>query len=336
MQTDVIFNTDALSALRGLDDDCVDCIVTSPPYWQLRDYGLAPILFGGNGTCRHEFDGFGVCRLCGGWLGQLGQEPSRELFIEHLVSIFDECRRVLKKSGTLWVNLGDSYSKLNKYNRPNDYPGRKNAYCLKELRVDLSAHRIPHKSLCNIPGLFAETMILRGWILRNEIIWYKPSVVPTPVKDRFTVDFEKVFFFTKAPKYDFRQQFEPYAESTCGRYERGFDVERAKGKGYREYGCPAGVKEINPKGRNKRTVWRITSENNHEMHYATYPTKLVETPVEAGCPPGGVVLDPFLGSGTTAVVARRLGRHYIGIEPNPEYAAIARVRLERESGSIKR
>lgn len=87
MQTDVIFNTDALSALRGLDDDCVDCIVTSPPYWQLRDYGLAPILFGGNGTCRHEFDGFGVCRLCGGWLGQLGQEPSRELFIEHLVSI---------------------------------------------------------------------------------------------------------------------------------------------------------------------------------------------------------------------------------------------------------
>ena len=251
MQTDVIFNTDALSALRGLDDDCVDCIVTSPPYWQLRDYGLAPILFGGNGTCRHEFDGFGVCRLCGGWLGQLGQEPSRELFIEHLVSIFDECRRVLKKSGTLWVNLGDSYSKLNKYNRPNDYPGRKNAYCLKELRVDLSAHRVPHKSLCNIPGLFAETMILRGWILRNEIIWYKPSVVPTPVKDRFTVDFEKVFFFTKAPKYDFRQQFEPYAESTCGRYERGFDVERAKGKGYREYGCPAGVKEINPKGRNK-------------------------------------------------------------------------------------
>lgn len=202
MQTDVIFNTDALSALRGLDDDCVDCIVTSPPYWQLRDYGLAPILFGGNGTCRHEFDGFGVCRLCGGWLGQLGQEPSRELFIEHLVSIFDECRRVLKKSGTLWVNLGDSYSKLNKYNRPNDYPGRKNAYCLKELRVDLSAHRVPHKSLCNIPGLFAETMILRGWILRNEIIWYKPSVVPTPVKDRFTVDFEKVFFFTKAPKYD--------------------------------------------------------------------------------------------------------------------------------------
>ena len=161
MQTDVIFNTDALSALRGLDDDCVDCIVTSPPYWQLRDYGLAPILFGGNGTCRHEFDGFGVCRLCGGWLGQLGQEPSRELFIEHLVSIFDECRRVLKKSGTLWVNLGDSYSKLNKYNRPNDYPGRKNAYCLKELRVDLSAHRVPHKSLCNIPGLFAETMILR-------------------------------------------------------------------------------------------------------------------------------------------------------------------------------
>ena len=145
MQTDIIFNTDALSGLKKLADDCVDCIVTSPPYWQLRDYGLTPILFGGDEACRHDFDGFNVCRRCGGWRGQLGQEPSRELFLEHLAAIFDECRRVLKKSGTLWVNLGDSYSKLNKYNRPNDWPAGKNTYCLKKLKVDLSAHRVPHK-----------------------------------------------------------------------------------------------------------------------------------------------------------------------------------------------
>ena len=283
MRTDVIFNTDAASGLGRLPDNSIDCIVTSPPYWQLRDYGLSPILFGGRQECEHDFDDYAICRSCGGWLGQLGQEPSREMFLEHLVGIFDECCRVLKSTGTLWVNLGDSYSKLNKYNRTDDWPPGKNAHCLKTLRVDLSIHRVPHKSLCNIPGLFAEMMILRGWILRNEIIWHKPSAVPTPVKDRFTVDFEKVFFFAKSPKYDFRQ----------------------------------------------RAVWRITTEISHEKHYAPYPQKLIETPIEAGCPPGGVVLDPFLGSGTTALVARRLGRHYIGIEPNPEYVAIARSRLER-------
>ena len=160
-------------------------------------------------------------------------------------------------------------------------------------------------------------MILRGWILRNEIIWHKPSAVPTPVKDRFTVDFEKVFFFAKSPKYDFRQQFEPYAGNETNRISRQPEH-------------PTGSKSRNDlQGRNKRTVWRITTEISHEKHYAPYPQKLIETPIEAGCPPGGVVLDPFLGSGTTALVARRLGRHYIGIEPNPEYVAIARSRLER-------
>ena len=120
-----------------------------------------------------------------------------------------------------------------------------------------------------------------------------------------------------------------------GHYKRGFNTEDEKSKVYRELGYPAGVKEINSQGRNKRTVWRITTEISHEKHYAPYPQKLIETPIEAGCPPGGVVLDPFLGSGTTALVARRLGRHYIGIEPNPEYVAIARSRLERESEPSK-
>ncbi len=317
MRQNTILNTDALTGLQGLPNESVDCIVTSPPYWQLRDYGLQPILFGGHDRCPHAFDAFDVCRLCGGWSGELGHEPSSNMFVEHLVEIFDECRRVLKKSGTLWVNLGDTYSTHNKYDRPNDRPGI------------MTAHHVPHKSLCNIPGLFAERMIGRGWILRNEIIWYKPSVIPTSAKDRFTVDFEKVFFFTKSAKYDFRQQFEPYAESTYGRYKRGYNAMGIKSQKYGQYGCPAGEKKIDPRGRNKRCVWRITTENSHEHHYATYPTKLVVTPIEAGCPPGGIVLDPFLGSGTTAVVARRLERYYIGIEPNPEYVKIAQSRLEK-------
>lgn len=325
MQPDTILNTDALTGLRGLADESVNCIVTSPPYWQLRDYGLQPILFGGDRTCTHEFDEFNVCRLCGGWSGELGREPSREMFVEHLVRIFDECRRVLKKTGTLWVNLGDSYSKHNKYNRPNDWPGRKNAFCLKSPHVDMAAHRVPHKSLCNIPGLFAERMIGQGWILRNEIVWYKPSVIPSSAKDRFTVDFEKLFFFTKSARYDFRQQFEPYAESTIHRYRQQF----APDETYRRYGYPVGTLKSNPDGRNKRCVWRITTEPNRRRHYASYPTRLIETPIEAGCPPGSIVLDPFLGSGTTAVVARRSGRRYIGIEPNSEYVKIAKSRLEK-------
>ncbi len=185
--------------------------------------------------------------------------------------------------------------------------------------------RVPHKSLCNIPGLFAEMMIQQGWILRNEIIWYKPSVIPMSAKDRFTVDFEKLFFFTKSTKYDFRQQFEPYAECTIRRYRQQF----APDETYRKYGYPVGTMNSNPNGRNKRCVWRITTEPNRRRHYASYPTKLIEIPIEAGCPLDGVVLDPFLGSGTTAVVAQQLGRRYIGIEPNPEYVKIAKSRLEK-------
>ncbi|GHV39233.1 methyltransferase [Bacteroidia bacterium] len=330
MEADVIHQTDALSGLKLLEDGSVDCIATSPPYWQLRDYGLDAILWGGDTVCIHDFDEWSACRICGGWSGQLGQEPSREMYIAHLLMIFDECRRVLKKTGTLWVNLGDSYSKPHKYNRAgNDRWGNgKNTFCLNDIRVDMSVHRIPPKSLCNIPGRFADEMVLRGWILRNEIIWHKPAVIPASVRDRFTIDFEKVFFFTKFPKYGFRQQFEPYAASTSGRYERGYNTEGFKNAVYRkQYGAPAGIKDINPMGRNMRTVWRIATESNHEMHFAAYPAKLVETPIMAGCPEGGVVLDPFMGSGTTAVAAKRLGRHYIGFEPNPAYVDICNRRL---------
>ena len=204
MELNRIYHTDALSGLRMLPDGSVDCIVTSPPYWQMRDYGIAPLWWAADERCSHQPDESGYCARCGGWQGQLGQEPVREEFIAHLVSVFRECRRVLKKTGTLWVNLGDSYSKPYKYNArqaPEWYASnRKNDHCLIDMRVDKKRHRVLSKSLCNIPGRFADEMILDGWILRNEIIWYKPTCVPSPVTDRFTVDFEKMFFFVKHPR----------------------------------------------------------------------------------------------------------------------------------------
>ncbi len=331
METDVIYQTDAITGLGMLDDASVDCIVTSPPYWQLRDYGLSPLLWGGDAGCAHDFDKWNVCRKCGGWSGQLGGEPSREMFVLHLVMIFDECRRVLKPQGSLWVNLGDSYNNSLKYSlKPAPQTiskgNNRNFVYGKNLKSRVSGP--PQKSLCNIPGRFADEMILRGWVLRNEIIWHKPSCIPASVHDRFTVDFEKLFFFTKQSDYHFVQQFEPYAASTPARYGRGYNVDAVKNAVYRKQsGTPLGIKAINPKGRNKRAVWRVSTENNRAMHFASYPTKLIETPIAACCPPGGIVLDPFMGSGTTAVVARRMGRHYIGIEPNPEYVSIINHRL---------
>lgn len=330
MEIDIIHQADALSGLKLLGDDSVDCVVTSPPYWRLRDYGLEPMLFGGSADCTHMINEYGYCRQCGGWLGELGHEPMRGEFITHLLDIFDECRRILKPAGTLWVNISDSYSKPHKYSRKDDakWDNGKKECSPRGMNVDLQEHKIPVKSLCNIPGVFAQGMIERGWILRNEIIWYKPSVIPSGVRDRFTVDFEKLFFFVKSPKYYFEQQFEPYAPSTFGRYKRGHGQTSKAVTYHKLYGAPVGPKEINPKGRNKRTVWRIPTQNNKYAHFASFPAGLVRTPILAGSPPGGIVLDPFIGSGTTAIEARRLGRHYIGIEPNPEYVAISNCRLK--------
>lgn len=312
MELNVIYNTDALSGLKLLSDESVDCIVTSPPYWQMRDYGIGSIVWPD------------------GWSGQLGLEPTREEFIAHLCMIFDECRRVLKSSGTLWVNLGDSYSKPYKYNRwqdPKWSESSKNNDCLIDIEVDTARHRIPSKSLCNIPNKFADEMILRGWVLRNEIIWYKPACIPSSVRDRFTVDFEKVFFFTKSQRYYFGQQFEPYAESTFGRYCRARTL-NGKSADYRNLNGIGMQRTTDLRGRNMRCVWRVPYEASKEAHFAMYPSRLVETPVKAGCPDGGVVLDPFMGSGTTAVIACRLDRKYIGFEPNSEYIAICNKRLK--------
>lgn len=234
-----------------------------------------------------------------GWCGELGAEKNANDYINHLCNIFDEVKRVLKNDGTCWVNIGDTYKK---------------------------------KYLCLIPFLFALEMKKRGWILRNVIIWHKPRCVPMGVKDRFTVDFEYIFLFAKNTKYYFEQQLEPFKSTTLKHsYNRSLSE---KSKYYQGFNAKNQQifkeKLINNilKGRNKRTVWSISPTSFHGDHTATYPMKLIEIPIKAGCPENGIVLDPFIGSGTTAIMAEQLNCNWIGIELNPKYIKMAMERIK--------
>lgn len=276
--TNRIICGDALRVLRSLPEACVQMAITSPPYWCLRDYQVA---------------------------GQLGLEPTYDEYVTKLCDVFDEVKRVLKPDGTCWVNLADSYS--------GDGSAQKRPKMLtpKRQRLHTPIPSVPHsdiprKSLCLIPSRFAIEMVRRGWLLRNVLIWQKPNVVPESVKDRFTTNFEYLFFFAKSRFYHFEQQFEPATDR--GTLRRGH---------YK---------------RNKRCVWTIPTKGFSGNHFAVYPEALIETPIRACCPKGGVVLDPFIGTGMTAVTAQRLGRRWIGIELNPEYVALANQRLLHGAG----
>lgn len=277
-----ILHGDALEKIKSLKDKSVDCIVTSPPYWQLRDYGV---------------------------VGQLGLEDTVEEYIEKLLKIFNECWRALKDTGTVFINMGDIYSS-SKY---------------------ISIRR---KSRMMIPEKIAIAMIEKGWILRNEIIWHKPNVVPEAVQDRFTNDFEKIYFFTKSEKYFFEKQYEAFSEKTLTAFKDGI-MPTGKKKMLGAGESRTGMREVNKpwkavyneKGRNMRTVWKIATKGISEAHFATFPEELVRRCILAGCPENGIVLDLFLGSGTTLKVAKRLNRNGIGIELNQEYIQIAKKRI---------
>jgi site-specific DNA-methyltransferase (cytosine-N4-specific) len=277
----MILSGDALTQLRTLPTGSAHMAITSPPYWQLRDYHVE---------------------------GQLGLERSYEEYITKLCDVFDEVKRVLRPDGTAWVNLADSYSgnggtqKSPKMRNPK-------VQRLGELNPAVPRTALPHKSLCLIPFRFAIEMVRRGWLLRNVIIWHKPNVVPESVKDRFTLDFEYLFFFAKSRRYYFRQQFEPSTQ-------------------------PVTVRD-RPTQRNKRCVWSISTRGFAGNHFAAYPEALLETPITAGCPVGGVVLDPFLGTGTTALAAERLGRRWVGIELNPDYVQLAEERLRAQATGMR-
>ena len=297
-----IHNADCLTFLRTMPDECVDCVVTSPPYWGLRDYGVD---------------------------GQLGLEPTIELYISHLVEIFGECKRVLKKTGTMWINIGDSYagsSMTGGLGSGKEIADR----MFNKPTVDSN---LPSKSLCQIPERLSIALTDQlGLIKRNTIIWYKRNCMPSSASDRFTVDFEYFYFFTKHQDYWFEQQFEEYTEP-MNRW--GGDRLKANGECIWDNGTGQSTyrdRDMRPNelGRNKRTVWDVPTEPTPDAHFAVFPRALVYTPIKAGCPPNGVVLDPFAGSGTTCLEAKEQGKNYIGIELNPEYIKIADKKLRQE------
>jgi site-specific DNA-methyltransferase (cytosine-N4-specific) len=281
-----------------------------------------------------------ICHKCNAWRGSLGLEPAMDMYINHLCSIFDEAKRVLRDDGTLWVNLGDTYASGNRDNG-NGYDdtrwelSKEGKNCKGwHIQPNRKLENYPSKSLCMIPFRFAIEMVNRGWILRNDIIWHKPNCMPSSAKDRFTVDFEHVFFFTKSKRYYFEQQFEKLKETTIKdkRMITGYTNIRGRSwdKDVNSLHGNMGSMKVNAQGRNKRAVWSITTKGFSGAHFATFPETLVEPMIKAGCPEGGVVYDPFMGAGTVAVVAKRLNRHYIGSELKQEYIDMANRRIAKE------
>lgn len=301
---------DAVNRLRELPERSVRTVVTSPPYWGLRDYG-------------HE--------------GQLGLEATPQEFVENLCKIFDEVWRVLADDGTVWVNLGDSYIG---YKGANYLTDKSNSNLQKSTHVP-SAHNVgtpqtsglKTKDLVGIPWRFAFAMLDRGWYLRQDIIWAKPNPMPESVRDRCTKSHEYIFLMSKSPKYffDLNAIAEPLAESSVRRLAE--DIENQNGS-FRANGGQKHIKAVGGENgtRNKRSVWNVSVAKYAEAHFAVYPPELITPCVLAGSEPGDVVLDPFSGSGTTGEVALKHERNYVGVELNPSFASLSERRISDAIG----
>jgi len=300
-----IHNGDCLEVLRTLPDESVQCCVTSPPYWGLRDYG-------------HD--------------GQIGLETTPEAYVGRMVEVFREVRRVLREDGTLWLNLGDSYA-ANKAARTRVQSGDANRPCAEATllpAVSLPSGLKP-KDLVGIPWLVAFALQADGWWLRQDIIWHKPNPMPESVTDRCTKAHEYVFLMAKSQRYYYDAAAISEPALTAGDIG-GFTPNAAIASGKKPSGnmiAERGKAYIRPETRNRRSVWTVCTKPYSGAHFAVMPPDLVKPCILAGCPEGGVVLDPFMGSGTVAAVAQDAGRRAIGIELNPEYCNLIAKRFKQ-------
>lgn len=310
MNLNHIYNENCLTGLKNLADNSIDCCVTSPPYYGLRDYGTED---------------------------QIGLELTPNEFVKVLVELFSEVKRVLKKEGTLWLNLGDSYAGSGK--GAAIYPD--NAKKWKQgtnkgtvgatlTSFNTAVNGLKPKDLIGIPWMVAFALRSNGWYLRQDIIWHKPNPMPESVTDRCTKSHEYIFLLSKSAKYYYDNESIKYESLTNDNGVRDRDNSRLNNTPGRTK--MAGLKTNDYDMSNKRSVWTVTTKPFSEAHFATFPEDLIVDCIKAGCPEGGIVLDPFMGAGTTAIVARKLNRNYIGYELNPDYIKIAEKRIYNEIG----
>ncbi|MBN9267542.1 MAG: site-specific DNA-methyltransferase [Hyphomicrobium sp.] len=302
---------DCRERLSELSDQSVHCCVTSPPYFGLRDYG-------------HD--------------EQIGLEPAPEEFVAALVEVFREVRRVLRDDGTVWLNLGDSYASQGGAARGGydggilaSRPNKAGKACRARVA---NVGGLKPKDLIGIPWRVAFALQADGWYLRQDIIWHKPNPMPESVRDRCTKAHEYIFMLSKCPRYFYDAEAikEPAATSDKRKWtDGGLDKQRGHGRrhaGFNGRYAERIEREGAPETRNKRSVWTVATKPFKGAHFATFPPDLIEPCILAGCPQGGTVLDPFGGTGTTGLVAQANGRNAILCELNPEYAALARERID--------
>lgn len=339
MKLNKIYNHDCLNGLKNIPDNSINCCVTSPPYYGLRDYGVDD---------------------------QVGLEESPEKYVEKVVEIFREVKRVLKNDGTLWLNLGDSY--WGSGNASGHTEKTKNLGAITSEYGSTRGHTVKKhniykpKDLIGIPWMAAFALRADGWYLRQDIIWSKPNPMPESVTDRCTKAHEYIFLLSKSRNYyyDHESIKTPLKESSNKRLSQ--DISHQEGSGRVPGKTNGPMKAVGKKHKNteykgqqtntfhktrndsgdewesedgmanKKSVWTVTTKPFKESHFATFPERLIVDCIKAGCPENGVVLDPFMGAGTTAIVARKLDRNYIGFELNPDYIKIAENRIYNELG----
>lgn len=365
-----ILHGDCLEMLKTLPDDSVNCCITSPPYYGLRDYGTGTWV-GGDPKCPHkrlnklgkststghaqdELNGNvgdsiykTVCKDCGAVRvdNQIGLEETPKQYIQKLVDVFSEVHRILKDDGVLWVNIGDSYCGSHGNDKRQTIASNKdvrdsydnNHISLAGGLSNLEGYK--PKDLIGIPWMLAFALRESGWYLRQDIIWAKPNPMPESVKDRCTKSHEYIFMLTKSAKYYF--DYEAIQERATGYDGRLDTVNKGSPKSRNGNYMPNGqhINSMAANGherwsfkddvpiRNKRDVWTVVPSHYKEAHFATFPEELIRPMVLAGCPKDGIVLDPFMGSGTVGVVAKQNNRNYIGIELNGDYIKMANRRI---------
>lgn len=296
MEINKIYQEPCLDTLKKMPNDFLDSVVTSPPYWQLRDYGYE---------------------------GQWGLEPTFEMYLNNLWSMMDEIMRVLKDTGTVWINLGDTYG-TQSGNMRNPVKSKESDYAGKA--ISIIQPKTIHKSLLLLPHRFAIGCMERGWIIRNDIVWAKRNGMPESVTDRFSKKHEYFFFMTKSPSYFFD------LDSIRDKIKNPVMI---RNKASEIYGRGSGSKQFSEgerewgnsdKGKNPGSVsdfWDIPTKPSSKEHYASYNDALLKKPVLSGCPEGGIIYDPFMGTGSTAEVCIRTNRNYIGSEMSGDYIKIS-------------